>query len=122
MKSGKSFSIEARGKSFKYAFEGIINFFKTEHNAVLHLTSTTITIFFAIALHISATEKIVLVIVVGLVWIAELFNTAIEKMMDFISTEHHPQIKLIKDLSAAAVLISAVVAFVVGCIIFIPKL
>ena len=57
-----------------------------------------------------------------MVWTAEIFNTAIEKTMDFISREKHPQIKLVKDLAAAAVLITAVSAIIVGAIIFIPKL
>ena len=73
-------------------------------------------------LKISISEAIALIIVMALVWMAELFNTALEKIMDFISTEHHPQIKLIKDLAAAAVLIAAVAAFLVGCFVFIPKL
>jgi|SRR5436190_8450237 len=122
MKNDESFSIYARGKSFKYAFGGILNFFKAEHNAVLHLAGTVIAIFLAIALHISTTGKIALVFAVGFVWVAELFNTAIEKIMDFISTEQHPKIKQVKDLSAAAVLIAAIVAFIIGCIVFIPKL
>ena len=57
-----------------------------------------------------------------LVWMAEIINTAIEKSMDFISKEKHPQIALVKDLAAAAVLISAVAAFAIGIIIFLPKL
>ena len=65
---------------------------------------------------------IILVFAIGFVWVAELFNTAIEKIMDFISKEQHPKIKLIKDLSAAAVLVAAMVAFITGCIVFIPKL
>ena len=58
----------------------------------------------------------------AMVWMAELFNTAIEKTMDFISKEAHPQIKLVKDLAAAAVLIAAIAAVLVGALIFIPKL
>jgi diacylglycerol kinase len=57
-----------------------------------------------------------------MVWVAEIFNTAIEKTMDFISRERHPQIKLIKDLAAAAVLVTAFSALITGAIIFIPKL
>jgi len=122
MKNNKSFSIGARGKSFKYAFDGVIAFFKAEHNAVLHLAGTAAVVFLAIALHVSITEMIILVFAIGFVWVAELFNTAIEKIMDFISKEQHPKIKLIKDLSAAAVLVAAMVAFITGCIVFIPKL
>ncbi|MEI9913359.1 MAG: diacylglycerol kinase family protein [Bacteroidota bacterium] len=71
---------------------------------------------------LSGTEIILLVIVTGFVWSAEIFNTSIERIMDFISPEHKPEVKLIKDLAAAAVFISALIAFITGAIIFIPKL
>jgi diacylglycerol kinase len=61
------------------------------------------------------------VIVIGLVWVTEILNTCIEKAMDVITIEHHPQIKIIKDLAAGAVLIAALVAVIVGSFIFIPK-
>jgi len=78
----------------------------------------------ALALYckLSPNEIVFLVLVTGFVWVAELFNTAIERIMDFISGESHPGIKLIKDLAAGAVLLSAVTAFITGAIIFIPKL
>jgi diacylglycerol kinase (ATP) len=122
MKKDKPFSFRERAKSAKYAFDGIINFFKAEHNAILHLLATIAVLIFAIIFHVSGVELIALIFAIGFVWAAELFNTSIEKMMDFISTEQHPKIKLIKDLSAAAVLVAACVAIAVGCIVFIPKL
>lgn len=122
MKTNKPFSILSRIKSFKYAFAGIINFFKAEHNALIHLLATSAVLILAIVLHVSGMEIIVLVFAIGFVWVAELFNTAIEKIMDFVSTEQNPDIKLIKDLSAAAVLVAACVAIAVGCFVFIPKL
>jgi diacylglycerol kinase (ATP) len=121
MKNNNPFSIRARARSFKYALEGILNFFNAEHNALLHLLGTSATIFLAIVLHVSGMEMIALIFAMGFVWVAELFNTAIEKVMDFISTDKHPRIKFIKDLSAAAVLVAACVAIAVGCIVFIPK-
>ena len=122
MKNKESFSIRARGNSFNYAFEGMKDFFRTEHNAWLHLLGTIAVIGLAIAFPVSRFEMIALILATGFVWMAELFNTAIEKIMDFISTERHSKIKFIKDLSAAAVLIAAVAAFITGCIVFIPKL
>ena len=122
MKDNKPFSLRARARSFKYAFVGMINFFKAEHNAILHLLATITVLVLAIVFHISGIEIITLILAIGFVWAAELFNTAIEKMMDFISTEQNPKIKLIKDLSAAAVLVAACSAISVGCIVFIPKL
>ena len=122
MKKNESFSLRARGKSFKYAVDGMIKFFYTEHNALLHLIATITTIVLAIVTPVSKQEIIFLVLVIGFVLAAELFNTAIEKIMDYISIERNPEIKFIKDVAAAAVLVAAITAFITGCIIFIPKL
>jgi diacylglycerol kinase len=65
---------------------------------------------------------VVLLIVMALVWITEIFNTCIEKVMDFVSPEYHPKVKVIKDIAAAAGLIMAIVAVIAGGMIFIPKL
>jgi len=95
---------------------------RTEHNTWIHLALTIAAIAFGFILKISKGEFIAIIIVMTMVWVAEILNTAIEKTMDFISLEKHPQIKLVKDLAAAAVLITAISALLVGAIIFIPKL
>lgn len=118
----KKFSWKQRGNSFTYAWQGIKSALKTEHNTWIHLALTILAILLGFILKISAGEFIALIIVTTMVWTAEIFNTAIEKTMDFISEEKHPQIKLVKDLAAAAVLIAALAALAVGAIIFIPKL
>ena len=120
--SHSKFSWKARGASFSYAFQGIIAFFRSEHNAWIHGGLTASALLLSIFLSISKTEFILLILSMTLVWMAEIINTAIEKSMDFISKEKHPQIALVKDLAAAAVLISAVAAFAIGNIIFLPKL
>lgn len=117
----KPFSLIARFKSIGYAFEGIVQFFKSEHNAIVHLVATIAVIILCNFLPVSKTEILVLVFTIGLVWVTEILNTAIEKTIDFISAEKKPEIKYIKDLSAAAVLVAAIVAVIIGCIIFIPK-
>jgi len=122
MKRNKPFSLSERVKSFKNAIQGLIGFLMTEHNAWLHLLATVIVIVVAIVLKISNTDWIALVFSIGLVWVAELFNTAIEKIMDFISVEDQPRIKFIKDIAAAAVLVAAIIAIIVGCFVFIPKI
>jgi diacylglycerol kinase (ATP) len=122
MQDNKQFSLRARVKSFSYAFNGFFYFLRTEHNAIIHLLATAIVITSCILLSVSGIEAAALVIVTGLVWMAELFNTAIEKTMDFISMEKKQEIKFIKDLSAAAVLLASFIAIAVGCIIFIPKI
>lgn len=117
----KEFSFRARADSFRFAINGIKGFFGQEHNAWIHLAATVAVFIAAWWLRLSGTEIILLVIVTGFVWSAEIFNTAIERIMDFISPERQPEVKLIKDLAAAAVLVAAFIAFITGAIIFIPK-
>lgn len=118
----QQFSLRARLSSFGFAFNGLYNFFKQEPNARIHLISTLTVFIAAIYFNVSVTEIISLVIVTGFVWVAEIFNTAIERIMDFISPERNSNIKFIKDLAACGVLVSAITAIVTGAIIFIPKL
>ncbi len=118
----KPFSWKARFKSFIYAWEGLKALLRTEYNAWIHLGFTIAAILLSIEFRINPTETIALIIAMALVWTAELFNTAIEKSIDFVSTEIHPQIKLVKDLSAAAVFVTAIAAALIGLIIFIPKI
>lgn len=120
--TSQPFSWKARVASFSFAFRGIVAFFRTEHNAWIHGGLTVLVLVLSIVLKISKTEFILLVLAMTPVWMAELFNTAIEKAMDFISIEQHQQIKLVKDLAAAAVLIAAIAALLIGCIVFIPKI
>lgn len=122
MKQEKTFSIRARVRSIRYAWEGVNAFFDSQHNAIIHLYFTIFVMIAAIFFRASDTELIALVIVAGFVWAAEIFNTAIEKMMDMVSPEKHPKVKFIKDVAAAAVLISAMTAIIVGLVIFIPKI
>lgn len=122
MKRNTTFSLRARSRSFKYAFEGFLKFIMAEHNAWLHLIATAGVVSISIILSISTGEAIALTLSIGFVWIAEMFNTAIEKIMDFISEKNDKRIKLIKDISAAAVLSAAMIALIVGSIIFIPKI
>jgi diacylglycerol kinase len=118
----KKFSWKERGNSFSYAWDGIKAVFRTEHNTWIHLALTVVALTLGFILKITTGEFLAIIIIMTMVWMAEIFNTAIEKTMDFISKEKHPQIKLVKDLAAAAVLVTAVAALIVGAIIFIPKL
>jgi len=76
----------------------------------------------AVLVGVNTTEALALVFAIGFVWVAEMFNTCIERVLDFVSLEKHPEIKFIKDLAAGAVLVAALVAIVVAIIVFIPKL
>lgn len=118
----KKFSVSRRLNSFVYAFSGFRYFFITQHNAWIHAFATVVTCVLGYVLHISANEWIAIIIAMAMVWIAEMFNTAIEKTMDHLSPAEHPAVKLIKDVSAAAVLAAAFAALIIGLIIFIPKI
>ena len=118
----KAYSLASRIDSFSFALQGIQSMIKMEINARIHLVFTLFALVMGFLLHISSIEFIFMIIVMALVWMAELFNTAIEKSMDLISTDYHPQIKLVKDISAGAVLVCSLAAIVTGCIIFIPKI
>lgn len=116
------FSIKARARSFRFAGQGILSFLRKEHNAWLHAVATITVIVLAGLTGVTKNEFLALVFVMGLVWVAEIFNTCIERIMDFISLEHKPEIKFIKDLAAGAVLVAAITAFITGCVVFIPRL
>jgi diacylglycerol kinase len=118
----RKFSWKERRKSFFYAWTGIIGFLKMEHNARLHLLGTMAAAGLSLSVGITRTEAVALIFCVALVWITEIINTAIEKAMDFISREQHPQIGIIKDLAAAAVLVAAIASLIVGSLIFLPKI
>ena len=118
----KQFTIRARARSFRFALEGIYRFFAEEHNARIHLLATIMTFLFAWLFRISRYEIVLLIIVTGFVWVAEILNSSIEKMMDFVQPGYHPKVKLIKDLAAAAVLVAALIALATGAYIFIPKI
>jgi diacylglycerol kinase (ATP) len=117
----EKFSIRSRLGSFRFSFEGLAAFFKQEHNSWIHFVATIIVFAFAFWIGVTKTELLALVFAVGFVWVAEIFNTCIERVMDFISVEKHADIKFIKDLASGAVLIAAITAVIVAMIIFVPK-
>lgn len=121
MNQNKKFSTNARFKSFYFAFQGLKLFFKTQHNSWIHAVSALMVIVFGFLLKINSTEWCWLIIAISMVFITEMLNTSIEFLCDFVSPEIHPQIKKIKDVSAAAVLIASFAAIAIGLIIFLPK-
>lgn len=117
----EKFSITSRIRSFKYAFAGLGQFVVREHNARIHLVATIAVIILSYACHLTRTEAAIITIVTGMVWVAELLNTSIEHLANLVTREPHPEIKIIKDLAAGAVLIAAITAVIVALFIFIPK-
>ena len=108
--------------SFGYALRGIAVALRTEQNLQIHLIAVVVVTIAGIMLDVSATEWMVLVICFGMLISAELFNTAIEKLVDEVSPEHNSRAGLVKDVAAGGVLVLAIAAIIIGGIIFIPKL
>lgn len=96
--------------------------FKEEPNFKIHFVATIVVVAAGLYFKLSTTEWLAIIIVIGLVLVTELLNTSIENIADFISPARHEKIKTIKDIAAAAVLISTIVALVVGLLVFAPKI
>jgi diacylglycerol kinase len=115
-------SIKKRAKSFKYAFDGISYMVKSQHNAWIHLLLTILVVIAAWIFEVSVTEWCFLIFAIGFVLTAEAFNTAIEELTNLVSPEFNKKAGLVKDVSAGAVFIAAIVAAIIGSIIFLPKI
>jgi diacylglycerol kinase (ATP) len=116
-----------RVRSFGHALSGIWFVLRSQHNAWVHAVATVLALGLAGFLHVSAKpfttgEWCDLVIAIGMVWVAEAFNTGLEVLAEAVTQERHPIIKIAKDVAAAAVLMAAIGATVVGAILFIPPL
>ena len=122
MKDKNKFSITNRFRSFGYAFEGLILFFKTQHNAWIHAAAAICAIALGFYLKIDKAEWCCIIFAISLVFVTEMLNTAIEFLCDHVSPDIHPQIKKVKDISAAAVMVAAITAVITGLVIFLPKL
>ena len=118
----EKFSIAKRLKSFTYAFNGLRILLREEHNSRIHLFATVCVVVAGVIFRISSLEWVAVVFAIGLVFGGEIFNSAIEDLADVVCPERDERIKKVKDLSAAAVLVSAFTALIIGLIIFIPKI
>ena len=108
--------------SFKYAFYGIKKTYIGEQNLRIHTMMAFLVILFGFLLKISYLEWLVCLVLIGLVLMAEFFNTAIEYVVDLASPQVHPLAKAAKDTANAGVLMMAIISATIGFIIFIPKI
>lgn len=109
-------------KSFGYAFQGIRSCIGKEQNLSFHLIATAVVITAGFCFGISRQEWIILILCITAVISAELFNTALEKLVDLVSPHYHPLAGQAKDIAAGAVLVCALGAALAGCLIFYPYL
>lgn len=111
-----------RAKSFQYAFEGWWYVLRTQHNAWIHAVITTAVVALGLWLQLPARDWAVLILTFMAVWMAEFMNTAIEAVVDMTMPDVHPLAKVAKDVAAAAVLVGALGAVIVGLLLLGPPL
>ncbi|MGY0692887.1 diacylglycerol kinase family protein [Virgibacillus sp. FSP13] len=111
-----------RGIGLRYAWNGFVEILKTERNFQIHTVAAIIVIGVSFLLQLPAVEWAMILFSIGIVFVAEMMNTAIERMVDYVKPDIHPVAKVIKDIAAGAVLVAALMAMIIGIIIFLPKL
>ncbi len=111
-----------RANSFKHAFYGWWFVLRTQRNAWIHAVITILVLLVAFWLHLPLRDWAILFLTIALVWTAEFINTALEAVVDLASPQRHPLAKVGKDVGAAAVLIAALAAILVGLLILGPPL
>ena len=114
--------IRSRLRAFHHAFRGLWYVIKTQRNAWIHVVVTILVVALSFWLGISTLEWVGLILTIAFVWMAEIINTALEAVVDLASPQHHPLAKVGKDVGAAAVLIAALTAALVGVLILGPAL
>lgn len=112
----------ARFKSILFAVTGIRFFFSKEVHGRLHLILALIAIAISLICGLNHLEWLFILLSLSLVFITEMFNTCIERVMDYINKDYDPRIKIIKDIAAGAVLVAAIFAVIVAVVILLPKL
>jgi len=121
-KDAQKFEVRKRVKSFKYAFSGIALLFRHEHNSRIHLAAAVVVSIAGFCFHIGIYKWLAVVFAIGLVFMAEILNSAIEHITDIISPEYNHKAGQVKDLAAGAVLLASVTALVIGVIVFVPEI
>ena len=106
--------------SFGFALSGIVHAFRNNRNLKIHLLLAILVIIASFLLNLTRVEKLIVLVMIVLVFSAEMVNTALEEMTDLITDEHRQEAKVAKDVAAGMVLIAALGALIVGIVIFAP--
>jgi len=114
----RKLSIRSRSSSFRYACRGIFELLRSEPNAWLHGIATFVVITCGVIRNLNKIEWCLIAFAIGIVWVAEAINTAIEKLCDLYTSSFHPLVKSIKDIAAAGVLLAAATSAVIGILVF----
>ena len=114
--------MKKRLHSFRYAFQGLADLFRSQPNARIHAAAAAAAVCLGFFFQISQLEWAAVALCIALVLSLEALNTAIEHLTDLVSPDYHPLAGKAKDVAAAAVLIAAMGAAVAGALIFLPKI
>jgi diacylglycerol kinase len=118
----KPMRARSRLASFGHAFAGLAHVVRTQRNAWIHAFASLAVIALAALLRVGTIEWGLLILAMGLVWMAEFINSALEATVDLASPEAHPLARVGKDVGAAAVLIAALAAAAIGLLVLGPPL
>ncbi len=121
MNSSDNGFVKGRLKSLRFAFRGMLILIRSEHSVMVQLGMGILVSIIGFLVGLSATEWILQTLCIGLILAAEGMNTAVEKLCDFVNPEPDPKIGRVKDIAAGGVGFAAVMAIIVGLIIYIPK-
>ena len=106
----------------RFAWNGLKTVVKTEKNFQFHLIATALVIIIGVVCRLNGVEWSIIFLAIGLVLVAEMINTVVEKMIDYIKPDLHPQAGVIKDMAAGAVLVAALIAIIIGFLVYLPKI
>lgn len=109
-------------RSFNHAYRGLIYAVRTQRNMRFHVLASVVILVLSLLVGVSRLELAILVLVIMAVFIAEMFNTALEFAVDLVTREYHPLAKLAKDVSAGAVLVTSIAALAVGYLVLSDNL
>ncbi|MBJ2175725.1 diacylglycerol kinase family protein [Aureibaculum sp. A20] len=121
MKNPNDSFLKGRLRSLKFALRGAFLLITTEHSIMVQFSIAVLITIFGFVMQISATEWMFQLLAIGMVLVAESLNTGIEKLSDFVHPDYHKRIGFIKDISAGAATFAAIIAVIIGLIIYIPK-
>lgn len=121
MKNPNDNFLQGRIRSLKFAIRGAWLLITTEHSIMVQFSIAVLMTVLGFMMQLSATEWMVQTLAIGMVLVAESLNTGIEKLSDFVHPDYHKRIGFIKDISAGAATFAAVIAIIIGLLIYLPK-
>lgn len=114
--------LQRYSSSFKHAIDGIVYAMEVEHNMLIIMLATVVTLSLGYFLEISSIEAIIIIICIALVMASEMINTAIEATVDLVTLKENDLAKIAKDTASSATLILSFMSLIIGLIIFVPRI